>query len=158
MDTASSAPVFSDLYLASPSRYLDPANYRLMPDGDGLLLAQMRNGTDVIRIGPDNMMGSVTTLLPPDIFKTVAQVDYAVGAGTGVAIIKRRSGQYNPPYNVHKASFDPVTLAPRGVVPFGTNPYLSPRFITSAGGVYISGEMFGSNDTQVAAGLWAALR
>ena len=147
----------SDTYLPSRNPYFRPDAYRLIPDEDGLVLAQVRNGTDMIRIGPDNAMGSVTTLLPPDIFKTVAQVDYAVGAGTGVAIIKRRSGQYNPPYNVYKASFDPVSLASRGVVAFGTDPYLTPRFITSEGTVYISGEMFGSNDTQVAAGLWAAL-
>jgi len=58
---------------------------------------------------------------------------------------------------VYKASFDPATLAPRGVSPFGTDPYLSPRFITNDGTVYLSGEMFGSNDTQVAPGLWVTL-
>jgi len=147
----------SDTYLPSRNPYFRPDAYRLIPEEDGLVLAQVRDGTDMIRIGPDNAMGSVTTLLPPDIFKTVAQVDYAVGAGTGVAIIKRRSGQYNPPYNVYKASFDPLSLASRGVVAFGTNPYLTPRFIGSDGGVYISGEMFGSNDNQVAPGLWAGL-
>jgi hypothetical protein len=147
----------SDTYLPSRNPYFRPDAYRLIPDQDGLVLAQVRDGTDMIRIGSDNAMSSVTTLLPPDIFKTIAQVDYAVGAGTGVAIIKRRSGQYNPPYNVYKASFDPVTLASRGVVAFGTDPYLTPRFIGSDGGVYISGEMFGANDNQVAPGLYAAL-
>ncbi len=150
------ALLISDTYLPSPDPYFRPVEYRLIPHEDGLVLAQMRNGTDVIRIGPDNTMGPVTTLLPPDIFKTVAQVDYAVGGGTGVAIIKRESGQYNPPYNVYKASFDPVTLAPAGVIPVGTDPYLSPRFMSSGGIVYISGEA-SANETQVALGLWAQL-
>jgi hypothetical protein len=155
LNTGSSAPAFSDLYLATPKRWLYPYQYRLIPHGDALLLARKEYGTDVIRISPDGVMGPPTTLLTPDV--PVAQVEYAVAGGTGMALIKRQTGEYDRPYNVYKASFDPVTLALSGVVPFGTDPYLTPRFITSEGTVYISGEMFGSNDTQVVPGLWGGL-
>jgi hypothetical protein len=155
LNTGSSAPAFSDLYLATPKRWLYPYQYPLIPHGDALLLARKEYGTDVIRISPDGVMGPPTTLVTPDV--PVAQVEYAVAGSTGMALIKRQTGQYDRPYNVYKASFDPVTLALSGVVPFGTDPYLTPRFIGSDGGVYISGEMFGSNDTQVGSGLWARL-
>lgn len=96
---------------------------------------------------------------PTDILRNVAQVDYAVAGSTGLAIIKRDSGQYDPPYTVYKATFEPVTLD-GGVTSFGNDPSLTPRSISADGDVHISGEtegMFGSNDTPVARGLWATL-
>jgi hypothetical protein len=113
----------------------------------------------VIRIGPDNTMGPIATLLSPDMSRTVAQLDYAVAGSTGMAIIQRESGQYQAPYNVYTATFDPVTLS-GGAIWAGTDPYATYRFITADGQAHVSGEaggMFGSNDTQVAAGIWAAL-
>jgi hypothetical protein len=101
----------------------------------------------------------VTTLLPPGMLFSAAQVEYAVSDTTGVALIKRETGHDDDPTNVYKATFDPVTLA-AVVTPFSTDPYVSLRFISSDGEAYASGEtggMFGSNDTQVAAGLWAGL-
>jgi hypothetical protein len=131
----------------------------LIPHDEALLVAQIKNGTDVIRIGPDNTMGPIATLLSPDISRTVAQVDYAVAGSTGMAIIRRESGQYQAPYNVYTATFDPVTLS-GGAIWAGTDPYATYRFITADGRAHVSGEaggMFGSNHTQVAPGVWATL-
>jgi alpha-tubulin suppressor-like RCC1 family protein len=150
---------FSDTYLPSPNPYFSPDFYRLIPHDEALLVAQIKNGTDVIRIGPDNTMGPIATLLSPDISRTVAQVDYAVAGSTGMAIIRRESGQYQAPYNVYTATFDPVTLS-GGAIWAGTDPYATYRFITADGQAHVSGEaggMFGSNDTQVGPGLWATL-
>ena len=149
------SPVFSDLYLASPDPFLDASEYRLIPQGDALLVAQKQDGSGVIRIGPDNTMGPMTTLLPAGMLFSAAEVDYAVSDTTGVALIKRESGHDGDPTNVYKASFDPVTLA-AAVTPFSTDPYVSLRFISSDGDVFASGETTG-NDAQVAAGLWAGL-
>ena len=153
------SPVFSDLYLASPDPYFDASEYRLIPQGDALLVAQKQDGSGVIRIGPDNTMGPMTTLLPAGMLFSAAEVDYAVSDTTGVALIKRESGHDGDPTNVYKATFDPVTLA-AAVTPFSTDPYVSLRFISSDGDVYASGEtggMFGSNDNQVAFGVWAGI-
>jgi hypothetical protein len=149
------APVFTDLYLVSPDPYFDAREYRLIPHEDALLVAQRQDGTGLIRIEADHTMGPVTTLLPPGMLFSAAQVEYAVSDTTGVALIKRETGHDGDPTNVYKATFDPVTLA-AVVTPVGTDPYVSLRFISSDGEVYASGEMSG-NDTQVAAGLWAEL-
>ena len=154
------ALLISDAYLPSPDPYFRPVEYRLIPHEDGLVLAQMRNGTDVIRIGPDNTMGPVTTLLPPDILKTVAEVDYAVAGTTGKAIIKRQSASYLDPsypgHTVSTATFDPIALT--ASIEFAGTDFHEAyyRFITADGQVHVSGETTG-NDTQVAPGVWATL-
>ena len=117
------------------TRYFDASEYRLIPQGDALLVAQKQDGSGVIRIGPDNTMGPMTTLLPAGMLFSAAEVDYAVSDTTGVALIKRESGHDGDPTNVYKASFDPVTLA-AAVTPFSTDPYVSLRFISNDGAAY----------------------
>lgn len=151
------ALVFAGLSLATPDRYMDPTDWRLIPHEDALLLAKRYGETKIIRIGADNTMSPTSRLLPPEI-DGATEIDYAVAGSIGLAIIKRRISLYNSPqFQVYTAAFDPVTLA-SGASPAGNDPYFAYRFITADGQADASGEAGGTvgpNDTQVAPGLWA---